>query len=160
MVANAASSVLGRDDVIKRLMDILRSLAASPSSSGPRYDVVAYALIRAYRELGPTGQKDVEHVMREAIDFIPKSLNWLYGNPRLALAAELYPAEGSAEILNEIAERQDSPLVVFLSVFREDAASLKPFLADASKTLRSLPAYLRAHICWTLAERGIEPKLG
>ena len=159
MVANAASSVLGPDDVIKRLMDILRSLDASPSSSGSRYDIVASALIRAYRELGPNGKKDVEHVMREAIDFIPKSLNWLYGNPRLALAAELYPAEGSAEILNEIAERRDRPLAVFLSVFREDAESLKPFLADASKTLRSLPAYLRAHICWTLAERGVEPKL-
>ena len=159
MVANAASSVLGPDDVIKRLLDILRSLDASPSSSGSRYDIVASALIRAYRELGPNDKKDVEHVMREAIDFIPKSLNWLYGNPRLALAAELYPAEGSAEILNEIAERQDRPLAVFLSVFGEDAERLKPFLADASKTLRSLPAYLRAHICWTLAERGIEPKL-
>ena len=159
MVANAASSVLGPDDVIKRLMDILRSLDASPSSSGSRYDIVASALIRAYRELRPNGKKDVEHVMHEAIDFIPKSLNWLYGNPRLALAAEMYPAEGSAEILNEIAERQDRPLVVFLSVFREDAASLTPFLADVSKTLRSLPAYLRAHICWTLAERGIEPEL-
>ena len=97
--------------------------------------------------------------MREAIDSIPKSLNWLYGNPRLSLAAELYPAGGSAEILNEIAERQDRPLAVFLSVFREDAESLRPFLADASKTLRALPAFLRAHICWTLAERGIEPTL-
>ena len=159
MVANAAFSVLGPDDVIKRLTDVLRSLAASPSSSGPRYDIVASALIRAYRELGPNGQKNFRHVMRDAINCIPKALNWLHGNPRLALAAELYPAEGSAEILNEIAERQDRPLVVFLRVFREDAVSLKPFLADASKTLRSLPAYLRAHICWTLAERGIEPKL-
>ena len=95
MVANAASSVLGPDDVIKRLLDILRSLDASPSSSGSRYDIVASALIRAYRELGPNGKKDVEHVMREAIDLVPKSLYWLYGNPRLALAAELYPAEGS-----------------------------------------------------------------
>ena len=159
MVAIAASSVLGPDDVIKRLMDILRSLAASPRPGGARYDILASALIRAYRELGPNGPKDVEHVMREAIDLIPKSLNWIYGNPRLALAAELYPAEGSAEILKEISERQDRRLEVFLSVFREDAASLKPFLTDASKTLRSLPAYLRAHICWKLAERGIEPKL-
>ena len=159
MVANAASGVLGPDDSIKRLMDILRSLDASPRSGGPRYDIVASALIRAYRELGPTAKRDVEHVMREAIDLIPKSLNWLYGNPRLSLAAELYPAEGSAEILNEIAERQDRPLAVFLSVFREDPENLNRFLVDASKTLRSLPAYLRAHICWRLAERGIEPKL-
>ena len=159
MVANAASSVLCPHDVIKRLIEILRSLDASPNSGGSRYDIVASTLIRAYRELGPDGKKDVEYVIREAIDLIPKSLNWLYGNPRLALATELYPGEGSAEILNEIAERKDRPLAAFLRVYREDAESLKPFLADASKTLRSLPAYLRAHICWTLAERGIEPKL-
>ena len=79
--------------------------------------------------------------------------------PAWALAAELYPAEGSVQILNEMGESQDRPLVVFLGVFREDAENLKPFLADASKALRSLPAYLRAHICWTLAERGVEPRL-
>ena len=150
MVANAACSVLGPDDVVKRLLEILRALNASPRTSGSRYDIVASALIRAYRGLSPNGKKDVEHVMREAIDLIPKSLNWLYGNPRLTLSAELYPAEGSAEILSEIAERQDRPLAVFLSVFKEDAENLKPFLDDASKALRSLPAYLRAHICWDI----------
>ena len=159
MVANAASSVLGPHDLVKRLLDILRYLKASPSSSGSRHDIVASALIRAYRELGPNAKRDVEPVMREAIDLIPKSLYWLYGDPRLSLAAELYPVEGSAEILNEIAERQNRPLAVFLSVFREDPESLNRFLVDASKSLRSLPAYLRAHICWRLAERGIEPKL-
>ena len=159
MVANAASSVLGPDDVIQRLMHILRSLVASPSSGPRRYDIVASALIRACRELGPSSQRDNEHAMREAIDLIPDSLPWTYGNPRLALAAELYPAEGSAKVLNEIAERSDRPLEVFLNVFREDAEKLKPFLVDASKVLRSLPAYLRAHICRTLAERGIEPGL-
>ena len=159
MVANVASSFFGPDDVIQRLMDILRSLAASPSLNGPHYGIVASALIRAYRELGPSGQRDNKHVMREAIDLIPKPLHWMYGNPRLALAAELYPAEGAAEILNEIAEREDRSLEVFLRVFREDADNLKPFLAEAAKTFRSLPAFLRAHICRTLAERGIEPEL-
>ena len=159
MVANAAFSVLGPDDLIQRQMDILRSLAASPSPNGPRYDIVASALIRAYRELGPSGQRDNEHELREAIDLIPKSIPWLYGNPRLALAVELYPAEGSAEILNEIAERDHCPLEVFLSVFREDGENLKPFLTEACRALRSLPAYLRAHICWSFAERGTDPKL-
>ena len=159
LVANAATGLLGPDGAIRRLMDMLRDLAASPSSSSPRYDIVASALIRAYRELCPSGQKDNEHVIHEAIDLIPKSIHWLYGNPRLALAAELYPAEGSAEILNEIAERDDRQLAVYLSVFKEDAENLRPFLAEASNVLRSLPAYLRAHICWTLAERGIDPEL-
>ena len=159
MVANAVYSVLGPEDVIPRLLDILRSLAESPSSVGQRYDIAASALIRAYRELSPSDQRDNEPVMREAIDLIPNSLPWLYGNPRLALAAELYPAEGSVEVLNEIAGSGDAPLEVFLNLYREDPENLKPFLAEASKVLLSLPAYLRAHICRTLAERGIEPSL-
>ena len=159
MVADAASGVLGPEDVIQRLMGILRSLADSTSSIRPRYDIVASALIRSHRELGPSDQLDNEHVMREAIDLIPKPIHWLYGDPRLALAAELYPAEGSAEVLNEIAECGDPPLEVFLNLFGDDVEKLKPFLAEASKVLRSLPAYLRAHICRTLAERGIEPRL-
>ena len=159
MVANAAYSVLGPEDVIPRLLDILRSLAESPSPVGQRYDIGASALIRAYRELSPSDQQDYEHMMREAIDLIPNSPPWIYGKSRLALAAELYPAEGSVEVLNEIAGSGDAPLEVFLHLFREDAEKLKPVLAEASKVLRSLPAYLRAHICRTLAERGIEPRL-
>ena len=159
MVANAAYSVLGPEDVIPRLLDILRSLAESPSPVGQRYDIAASALIRAYRELSPSDQQDYEHMMREAIDLIPNSPPWIYGKSRLALAAELYPAEGSVEVLNEIAGSGDAPLEVFLHLFREDAEKLKPVLAEASKVLRSLPAYLRAHICRTLAERGIEPRL-
>ena len=43
MVANAAYSVLGPEDMIPRLLDILRSLAESPSSVGQRYDIVLEA---------------------------------------------------------------------------------------------------------------------
>ena len=96
-------------------------------------------------------------MVRETIDLIPNSLPWIYGNPRLALAAELYPAGESVEFLNEIAESGDPPLEVFLHIFREDAEKLKPLSAEASKVLRPLPAYLRTHICRTLADRGIEP---
>ena len=158
-VANVASSILSPQDVVQRLMDILRSLAALPSSNSPRHDIVASALIRAYRDLGLSGQTSNEDVLREALDLMPKAFHWLHGNPRLALASELYPAEGSEGILNEIANSKDRPLVAYISVFKNEAVRLKPFLADASKALRSLPAYLRAHICWTLAERGIEPRL-
>ena len=63
------------------------------------------------------------------------------------------------EFLNEIAESGDPPLEVFLNLFREDGEVLKPFLGESSKTLRSLPASLRAHICRMLAERGTEPRL-
>ena len=159
MIANAAYSVLSPEDVISRLLDILRSLSESSSSVGQRYDIVASALIRAYRELNPSGQQDNKHLLREAIDLMPNSFPWIYGNPRLALAVELYPGTGSVEVLDEIAESGDPPLEVCLHLFREDVEKLKPLLGEASKTLRSLPAYLRAHICRTLAERGIEPGL-
>ena len=159
MVANAASSVLDPADVIPRLMEILSSLASSPSPNSPRYDIVASALIRAYRETDPSLQPEIDHMVREAIEFIPVSPHWLYGDPRLDLAVELYPAEGSEEILKEIAGRDDSHLGAFLHAFRAHPENLKPFLAEAAKVLRSLPAYLRAHICRTLAERGTRPRL-
>ena len=159
MVANAAPMFLGSHQAISRLMDILRALAASPGQGRGRYDIVASALIQSYRKLSPSEQIDKEDVLREAIDLIPKSLNWLYGNPRLDLAAELYPAEGSLAVLNEIAQSNDRPLEAFIHVFREDVEKLEPFLAEASTVLRSLPPYLRAHVCRWLAEGGIEPRL-
>ena len=159
MVANAASSVLTSENLIPRLMEILRSLAASPTSSGRRYDIVVSALIRTVRQSWPSDQWRKEDAMREAIELVPNTLLWIYGNPRLELAAELYPAEGSLKVLNEIAESGDRPIEVFLRVFGDDPKNLEPFLAEASKVLCSLPAHLRSHICRTLAERGSEPNL-
>ena len=159
MVANAASSVLDPEDVIPRLMEILRTVPSSSSHGSPRYDIVASALIRAYRETDPSQDPNAVHLMREAIDLIPNSLPWIYGDPRIALAVELYPASGSEAFVKDFAERDDRPLEVFLRMFREEPEKLRPFLAEASQILRSLPAYLRAHICRTLAERRIEPKL-
>ena len=159
MVANVASRVVGPEDVIPRLMDILRALAATPASNHARCDIVASALVQAHREQGLSDPPVSEHFVQEAIDLIPESLHWIYGDPRLALAAEFYPVESAAAVLNELAERDDRPLEVFLQVFRQDPEKLKPFLAEAAKVLRSLPAYLRAHVCRTLAERGIEPRL-
>ena len=159
MVASAVSSVLSSEEVIPRLMEILRSLSSSPRPNSPRYDIVASALIRAYRETAPSHQPDAEQMIREAIELIPDSLHWLDSYPRLALAVEIYPAEGSEEILKEIAGRDDRRLDPFLHAFRRHPENLKPFLTEASNVLRSLPAYLRAHICQRLAECGIEPKL-
>ena len=158
MVVNAASSVLTPENLIPRLMEILRSLANSPASSGRRHDIVASALIRAVRESGPSDQLGKAYTIREAIELIPNILPWFYGNPRLELAAELYPAKGSLEVLNEIAQSDDRTIEVFLRVFRDDPKNLEPFLAEASKILCSLPAHLRFHICRTLAERGTEPE--
>ncbi len=159
MVANVASTVLNAGEVIPRLMEILRSLDASSESNSPRYDMVSSALIRACREQGPSVRRDNERVMREAIELIPETLPWIYGYPRLALAAELYPAEGSVEVLNEFAQRDDMPLEIFLNVFGQEPENLEPFLAEASRVLRSLPAHLRTHICQTLVERGINSRL-
>ena len=159
MVANAAPRFLDPQQAIPQLMDILVSLSTSQGSHRQRYDIVASALIQSYRKQEPSDRLELEDILLGAIDLIPKSLHWLYGNPRLALAAELYPSDGSLVVLNEIAERDDRPLEAFVHIFREDAEKLEPFLAEASIILRSLPPYLRAHICLSLAERGIEPKL-
>ena len=159
MVAQVAPRVLSPVEVIPRLMDVLRALAASSTSNRMRYDIVASALIQAHRDLLLSGQPGLEEDLREAIDLIPQSLYWMYGHPRTALAAEMYPAENSIGVLDPIRERDDRPLELFLRVFRNDPGKLKPYLAEASNVLRSLPSYLRAHVCRILFERGIEPGL-
>lgn len=159
MVANAAPKFLDPRQAIPQLMDILGSLATSQGLGRQRYDIVASALIQSYRKLDPSDRLELEGVLLGAMDLIPKSVHWLYGNPRLALAAELYPAEGALVVLNEIAERDDRPIEAFIHVFREDAERLEPFLKEASTILRSLPPYLRAHVCRSLTERRIEPRL-
>lgn len=159
MVANVAAQVLSPVEVIPRLMEILRALAASSTTIRMRYDIVASELIQAHRDSDPSGQPRLEEVLREAIDLIPQSLHWMRGHPRLALAAEIYPAENAAAVIEEIPERDDRPLELFLRLFRNDPEKLKPYLEEASKVVRSLPSYLRAHVCRMLFERGIEPGL-
>ena len=159
IVAQVAPRVLSPVEVIPRLMDVLRALAASSTSNSMRYDIVASALIQAHRDLVLSGQPGLEEDLREAIDLIPQSLHWMYGHPRTALAAEIYPAENSIGVLDPIRERDDRPLELFLQVFRNDPGKLKPYLAEASNVLRSLPSYLRAHVCRMLFERGVEPGL-
>ena len=159
MVAQVAPKVLSPVEVIPRLMEVLRALAALSTSAGMRYDILASALIQAHQDLVLSGQPGLEENLREAIDLIPLSLHWMYGHPRAALAAEIYQAENSIGVLDLIRERDDPPLELFLQVFRNDPGKLKPYLAEASNVLRSLPSYLRAHVCRMLFERGVEPGL-
>ena len=44
-------------------------------------------------------------------------------------------------------------------MFRDEPEQVKPFLIEATRTLRSLPAYLRAQVCQTLADRMPSPNV-
>ena len=159
MIANVACGVLDPPEVIPRLLDILRSLPLSSNSNRKRYDIVASALIQSCTEQNLFGQPGVEDTVNEAISLIPESLHWIYGEPRLDLAVAFYPADISVSVLEEYSERNDRLPDVFLHVFRNDPEELEPYLSEAEKSVRSLPAYLRARVCRTLFERGIEPAL-
>ena len=157
MIANVACSVLDPPEVIHRLMDILRGLSVSSNSNRKRYDIVAAALIQSHREQNLLGHPGVEDTVREAISLMPESLHWIYGEPRLDLALAFYPADISVSVLEEYSARDDRRPDVFLHAFRNDPEKLEPYLSEAAKSVRSLPAYLRARVCRTLFERGIEP---
>ena len=156
MIANAATRVLARGEVIPRLLAILRDLAGAAHSRG-RYDIVAAAMIQACQEEGFGHGLEVESVAAEALRLMPSTPGPLFGDPRHSLAAALYPSTVSREALAELAEVTNRPIAPYLRAFRHDPEQVLPSLVDASRILRSLPAYLRARVCQSLADRAITP---
>ena len=159
MVANIATRVLATNEVIPRLMTILRELTASENSNQGRYDIVASSLVGAFRERGVDSGPEVEALLDEALKLMPDNFDTPRGDPRYGLATLAYPSATSKRVLAKFAEGEDPVLEVYLNVFRDHPELVQPFLRGASNILRSLPAYLRAQICQSLADRMPSPSL-
>ena len=159
MIAPVATRVLRTEEVVPRLLAILRGLAKCTDRRQGRYDFVASALIRACQEQGICSGLDAESIAEVAITLTPSPPDKLGGDPRLRLAAALYPSAASKTALAELAETETRPLEPYLRAFRHDPERVQPFLGDASAILRSLPASLRARVCQALAERAITPEV-
>ncbi len=157
MVANVATSALATGEVIPRLLAILRDLAGPANPGSGRYDILASAIFEACQEqeIGPA--PEIESVAAEALGLMPSGPNPFGGDPRYMLAAAFYPSAASKAALAELAEAEDRPLEPILPVFRHDPEQVERFLEDASTILRSLPAYLRARVCQSLADGAIAP---
>ena len=159
MIANVTAKVLPHCETIPRLLQILRDLNGSMDSTLGRYDIVASALIQACQEQGVGLGQKMESIAAEALELLPTTPHPLRGDPRHDVAAFFYPTVASKAALAELATLDDRPIELYLRAFRNDIDQVQPFLAEASKILRSLPAYLRARVCQSLADRAVEPEL-
>lgn len=158
-IANVATRVLSTSEVIPRLLDILRDLSSTKEKKQGRYDIVASALIQAYNDRQSGRDLATEEIAAEALKLMPDAHDPLLGDPRYDLAITFYPSTASKEMLAELAGSVDYTLEPFLHVFRHESELLEPFIADASKIMHSLPAYLRSRVCQALADRTTAPEV-
>ena len=159
MIANVASQVLKTTEIIPRLLEILRDLHAHTEPGLGRYDIVASSLVRACKEQDIDSELELDTIAAESLRLMPSTPHPLRGDPRHLLAVGLYPASASRATLADLGELRDAPFELYLSEFRHDPSLVKPFLEMASKAFRSLPPFLRSHVCQSLAERGVSPDL-
>ena len=159
MIANVATRVLAAGEIIPRLLEILRDVTGTTEPTQGRCDIVAYALIQTCQEQGIGPGRRMESIAAEALRLMPTSPHPLRGDPRHALAAAFYPTTASKTALAGLAELEDRPLELYLREFRHDLDQVRPHLEAASRILRSLPPYLRARVCQSLADRAVAPEV-
>ena len=158
-VAIAARRVLPVGEVIPRLLAILRELKDSPKADSARYDIVAAALVQTSREHDIDFGPEWEAIAGEALTLMPSTYEPAHNDPRFEIAAEFYPSQASMKMLADLANVQDRPLVPYLRAYRSDPAQVGSLLGEATTVFRSLPPYLRARVCQSLADGATEPEL-
>lgn len=158
-IANVASKVLNHEELIPRLLEILRYLQNVPATHGARADFVVSAVISAYREQGIPSGLELGWVAEQILALTPATAHPLSGDQRYDVAAEFYPSSAPQEKLAELAGSVDRPLEPYLRVFKDDPDQLEPLLTEASSVLGALPPYLRARVCQFLADRHVSASL-
>ena len=158
-VAIAARRVLPVGEVIPRLLAILREIKDTPKADSARYDIVAAALVQTSREQDIDIGPEWEAIAEEALTLMPSMSEPARHDPRFEIAAEFYPSQASVKMLADLVTVQDRPLVPYLRAYRSDPAQIGSLLGEAETVLRSLPPYLRARVCQSLADGATESEL-
>ena len=158
-IASVASRVLSPEELIPRLLEILRDLQNVPATHGARADFVINALTGAYREQGIPSGSELDSVAEQVLELTPATVHPLSGDQRYDVAAAFFPSLATQEKLAELAGSPDRPLEPYLRVCKDDPDRLEPLLMEASGVLGALPSYLRARVCQFLADRHVSPSL-
>ncbi|MDE2886073.1 MAG: NACHT domain-containing protein [Chloroflexota bacterium] len=156
-IANVTTRVLPTNQVLPRLLEILRLLANSTNAQSGRYDFVASAIVETCE--GRVMTPEIETLIEEAMNLLPERTNPLGGDSRHHFAAALYPSPASKRALAELSQIKGRPLAPYLRAFGNDLEKRRPFLTEAWRILHTLPAYLRAQLCQYLADRMLETSL-
>ena len=158
-IANVASKVLGTEELIPRLLEMLRDLQATRGAHEARPDFVVSALTNACRNQGISSGPELDYIAEEVLALMPDTVHPVIGDQRYDVAAEFYPSLAAQEKLTELAVLEDRPLEPYLRAFKDDPDRVKPLLIEASGIVGALPPYLRARVCQFLADRHISPSL-
>lgn len=158
-VANVASRVLPRDQVIPRLLAVLNALDDSADQKPRRYDLVADAIARACQNQAIVAGPELDSIAETALSLMPTTFDSLYGDPRYELAASLWPSHASEAMLDQLSDVESCPLIPYLRVSGSDPDRLRWILAEVGKTVYALPAFLRKVLCQALADRTLDPEL-
>lgn len=158
-IGNVATKVLSTTEVIPRLLEILRDLSLNTELGQGRYDLVASSLIQACKEQEIESGPELDSLAEEALRYTPSTPHPVYEDPRHILAAGLYSAAGPKAALTVPTQVKDYPYELYLSACRQDPDLVKTLLEGASKAFRSLPPFLRARVCQSLADRVVSPDL-
>lgn len=156
-VANAAIAVLNPDEVVQRLLDILRELRGRTGVRG-RVDFVAHALIEACKANGMTSGGMGEAIASQAIKLMPGS-DRFFRDPTYDLAVAFYPTRAAKAALNALAATEGHLVIPFLEAYREEPEIVAPFLDEAMRIIGSLPTQMRIRLCQLLSERSVSPDL-
>ena len=157
MIATVATRVLCAEEVLPRLLKILRELEASTVRSRGRHDFVASALIQACQDQGIGPGPELECIAEETLKLMPTDPDPFFGDPRYNLAVGFFPSAASKATLDELGKSEDRPLEPYIRVSRDDPEQLEHLLDSASLTICSLPAYLRARVCQFLVDQAATP---
>ena len=158
-IANVASRVLGREELIPRLLEILRNLQPILVTHAARPDLVVGAIAKAFREQGTSSGPELDHLAEEVLALMPNTVHPMIGDQRYDVAEAFYPSLVAKEKLTELAGLEDRPLEPYLRTFKDDPDNVESLLMEASGVLGPLPPHLRARICQFLADRHISPIL-
>ena len=159
MIANVGTRILTTTEIIPRMLEILRDLSEATEPSQGRYDIVASSLVQACKDQDIESGPELDSIAAEALHLTPSTPHPVHRDPRHTLAVGLYPASASKSALAVLVEEKDAPFELYLSELRHDSNLVKPFLEGATKVLRSLPPFLRARVCQSLADRAVSPDL-
>ena len=159
MISNIAPAVLEPEDVIPRLMEILREVRNYSDLKLGRYDLVAQTLADHFEEQEIDVDEEIELIATEALELLPDVPHPLIGDMRPVLAAALYPSAASKAFFSSLSNTVNCAPEMYLHLWRRAPEFIQPFLERSAAIFGSLPSYLRAQACKSLADRAVAPNV-
>lgn len=154
-LARVVAKVLPKDQVIPRLLDVLRALCSSGDADVRNLHTVVYAIVRACDEQQISDHPDFEEMAKTALGNLHHLAHEDLHTLRHRLVLGFYPSSASKSVLAELPVAGHLPLDVYLRTFRNDPKVVSQYLNLTLNVFCSLPVYLRTRVCQFLSDRTV-----